>query len=488
MEIMRKLFLFLITLVFVSATYAFDEGEPAPVHPVPSPRQLLWHETEFYAFFTFGMNTFSNVEWGNGAEPESRFKPTKIPNPRQWLEAVKEGGMKGGIAVVKHHDGFCLWPTATTTHSVLNSGNANGVATNIPRDFTIAAHDLGMKYGFYVSPWDLNSKYWGDGTSDYVNKVFLPQCLELAQYGSDQFEMWFDGATGADVRGYYGGANETRAIWNTSTYYDIPNLRDTVHQMAPNCVLWGVGEEIRWIGNEQGWAGVTNWAMGTGEEGNENEWRWEPGESDAMATNKGWFWHAGQSPKSASELFKIYLETVGRNANLILNFPPDTSGELPVADVRVLKELGQLMATRLGNDLAPAATVEVSDTRPASQTHTFDAANLTDGNKDTYWAASDGQTQATITLSWDEPQDLHYVTLMEYIKLGQRVRDFSIETSADASTWTERASGITTTIGYKRIVPLSGNTANYTTVKAQYLRIKINDCRSCPTLHTLQVF
>ena len=173
-------------------TLANPENEPAPVHPVPSHRQLLWQETEFYAFFHFGMNTFTNAEWGNGSEAESKFAPTKVPNPRQWLEAVKAAGMKGGIAVVKHHDGFCLWPTATTAHSIVNAGNQNGRDTNIPKDFSEAARDLGMKYGFYVSPWDLNSQYWGDGTSNYVNKVFLPQCLELAKYGSDQFEMWFD--------------------------------------------------------------------------------------------------------------------------------------------------------------------------------------------------------------------------------------------------------------------------------------------------------
>ena len=471
----------------IEETLPNPDNEPAPVHPVPNHRQLLWQETEFYAFFHFGMNTFTNAEWGDGSEAESRFAPTKVPNPRQWLTAVKAAGMKGGIAVVKHHDGFCLWPTATTTHSIVNAGNKNGRNTNIPRDFSEAARDLDMKYGFYVSPWDLNSGYWGDGTSNYVNKVFLPQCLELAKYGSDQFEMWFDGATGGDHAGYYGGNRGTRTIRDASTYYDIPNLRDTVHAIAPNCVIWGVGDEARWIGNEAGWAGETNWAMGYGESGNENNWKWCAGESDAKATDKGWFWHSGESPKNAAALFKIYLETVGRNATLILNFPPDQSGKLPQTDVTVLKQLGTMLRQRLGKDLMPGATVTTSATRTAGARRNYDASNLTDGNKDTYWATNDGEHTATINVEWAEPQSLHYVMLMEYIRLGQRIRKFSIETSLDGSTWTSCAT-TTTTVGYKRIVPLNGSTSTYSGVQARYLRITIQDSRSCPTLHTLSVY
>ena len=181
------------------------DNEPTAVFPVPSDRQMKWQETEFYAFFHYGMNTYTNREWGLGSEDETLFAPTKKPNPTQWLKAVKAAGMKGGIAVVKHHDGFCLWPTSTTDHSIVNAGNENGKTTNIPRDFAKAARNLGMKYGFYVSPWDRNSKYYG--TEKYVNDVFLRQCAELAQYGKDQFEMWFDGANGGD--GYYGGRNTT---------------------------------------------------------------------------------------------------------------------------------------------------------------------------------------------------------------------------------------------------------------------------------------
>ena len=473
-----------------TATPANAEGEPAPVFPVPSDRQLKWNETEFYAFFHYGMNTYTGQEWGYGNERESQFAPTAAPNPRQWLEAAKAAGMKGGIAVVKHHDGFCLWPTETTTHCVKLAGNDFGKNTNIPRDFANAAKDLGMKYGFYVSPWDRNSQYWGDGTDNYAKKVFLPQCAELANYGNDQFEMWFDGATGGG--GYYGGSSNTnRSISSAELYYDIPNLRDSIHNVCPDCVMWGVGGEARWIGNEAGWAGETCWSMGSGTSGDENGYEWHPGESDAKGTSAGWFWHSGETVKSAETLFKMYLETVGRNATLILNLPPDQSGSLPAATVTRMTELGNLISTRLGTDLAPSATVTVSDARPNGATRTYVAANITDDNKDTYWAASDGQKTATITFTWPETKTVRYVSMMEYIKLGQRVKGFNIEVSTDGTNWTAVGGNIAkTTIGYKRIIPLNGSTSNSygNGYQAKYLRINITDAKSCPTLHTVQIF
>ena len=142
------------------------ENTPRPVFPVPSERQMKWNETEFYAFFHYGMNTYTNLEWGNGDEKEEIFAPTKVPNPEQWLTAAKAAGMQGGIAVIKHHDGFCLWPTSTTTHNVTSSSNSNAKQTNIPRDFSAAAKKLNMKYGFYISPWDRNSAYWGEKDKD----------------------------------------------------------------------------------------------------------------------------------------------------------------------------------------------------------------------------------------------------------------------------------------------------------------------------------
>ena len=481
-------------LTVVAEAPTNPDNEPVDVHPVPHPRQLKWQETEFYAFFHYGMNTYTNKEWGYGDENEAMFKPTKAPNPEQWLQAAKDAGMKGGIAVVKHHDGFCLWPTETTTHNVTRAGNKYGKETNIPRDFAQAAQKLGMKYGFYISPWDRNSEHYG--TDKYVKDVFLRQCAELAQYGKDQFEMWFDGANGGD--GYYGGKNTTISV-DRATYYDTPNLRDTIHKVCPDCVLWGEGGEARWIGNEAGWAGQTNWSTenrgyaseNNGMYGTENGWFWLPGESDAKATNKGWFWHNGESPLSADRLFQMYLETVGRNATLILNLPPNQAGELPKATVESLHGMGKLVRQRLTDDLAKIAKVEVSETRTAGANRNYEATNMTDGNKDTYWATNDGTTSATITLSWNELQTVRYVEMMEYIKKGQRVRNFKIEISKDGTNWEECATNVeTTTVGYKRIIPLNGSTSNSygKGYNVKGLRVTIEDSKACPLISKLSVY
>lgn len=470
------------------------ENEPIEVHPVPHPRQLKWQETEFYAFFHYGMNTYTGLEWGNGDENRATFAPTAAPDPYQWLSVAKQAGMKGGIAVVKHHDGFCLWPTETTDHNVTNSGNTYGRETNIPRDFANAARELGMKYGFYVSPWDRNSEYYG--TDKYVKDVFLKQCAELATYGTDQFEMWFDGANGGS--GYYGGKNTTVNV-DRATYYDVPNLRDSIHKVCPDCVMWGVGGEARWIGNEAGWAGQTNWSPenrdyapeGNGMYGNENGWFWLPGESDAKATNKGWFYHDGESPLTSERLFQMYLETVGRNATLILNIPPNKAGILPDASVNSLIGMGDLIKERFGNDLALTATVEADETRTQGATRSYDVTKMVDGDKETYWATNDGVVEAVITLTWDEPQTVRYVELMEYIAKGQRVKKFSIETTSDGSNWTPRATNVeTTTIGYKRIIPLNGSTASSygTGYNVKGLRVKILDSRACPLISKLSVY
>ena len=464
---------------------ANPDNEPAPVHPLPSDRQLDWNETEFYAFFHYGMNTFTDKEWGFGNEDESLYAPKGKPDPRQWLEAVKGAGMKGGIAVVKHHDGFCLWPTETTSHSILNSGNENALV-NIPEEFANAARDLDMKYGFYVSPWDRNSAFYGDGTDRYTRDVFLRQCAELAQYGDNQFEMWFDGANGGD--GYYGGANTTRNI-DASTYYDIPNLRDSIHTVMPNCVMWGLGGEARWIGNEAGWAGETNWSYGLGTSGNENAVVWDAGESDAKATSHGWFWHEGQSMRPLDQLWQFYLETVGRNATLILNIPPDNYGLIPEEDVERLKEFGNLLTERLGTDLAPTATVTASNTREAGVSRNYDVRNLTDGNKDTYWAPNDGEVDNYITFMFPDTTNVHYVSLMEYIRKGQRVRDFEIETTADGINWEPIPYTNTTTIGYKRIVPLDGSTTSYGDgFDIKGLRVHVKDAKDIPLLHTVSIY
>ena len=473
---------------------ANEDNEPAPVHPVPHERQIKWQETEFYAFYHYGMNTYTDKEWGFGNENPDMFAPTDVPDCMQWLSVAKAAGMKGGIAVVKHHDGFCLWDTKTTDHKCTSSSNVNAQNTNVPRDFAKAARKLGMKYGFYVSPWDRNSEYYG--TDRYVSDVFLRQCAELAEYGTDQFEMWFDGANGGD--GYYGGKGGKRQI-DRAIYYDTPNLRDTVHKVCPDCVLWGEGGEARWIGNEQGFSGETIWSTenrgyapeSNGTLGTEDGWFWLPGESDAKISDSGWFWHDGEKIKSAERLFQMYLETVGRNATLILNIAPDVSGKLPQQTVDGLNEMGGLLRQRLGNDIARKAKVTADTERKAGKNRCYKASNINDGDKDTYWSTDDGRNTGVITFSWNKPHEIRYVVLQENIRLGQRVRKFTIETSTDGKEWTRRGGDVkTTTIGYKRIIPLNGSTVNSyaDACSAKYLRVTINDSKSCPTIQNIEIY
>ena len=472
------------------------DNEPLPVHPLPTATQLAWSQTEFYAFFHYGMNTYTGREWGLGDEDENLFAPTSVPNPRQWLRVARKAGMRGGIAVVKHHDGFCLWPTATTTHSVLACTSKQARQTNIPRDFARAAQRLGMKYGFYISPWDRNSALYG--TPQYVTDVFLRQCLECASYGKDQFEMWFDGANGGD--GYYGGRREMVKV-DRSIYYDLYNLRDTVHAMLPHCLMWGLGGEARWIGNESGYAGITNWATDNrldgqdqphAAEGSEDGWCWLPGESDAKATDRGWFYHEGEQALSPERLFRMYLETVGRNANLILNVPPGPDGLIPRHSEETLCRLGELLRKRLGRkaDLTQrGCLIEANEVRLSGKDRNYEPKQMLDAHEDTYWATNDGVCQATVTLSWKHPQSVHAVMLQEYIALGQRVRRFSIETSPDGIHWQTHAPSLCTTIGYKRIVPLSGSTEGWQPIAdVRYLRITILDSKACPTLQRVSVY
>ncbi|MGN1241096.1 MAG: discoidin domain-containing protein, partial [Alloprevotella sp.] len=211
----------------------------------------------------------------------------------------------------------------------------------------------------------------------------------------------------------------------------------------------------------------------------------------AKATNRGWFYHDGEAPLTPERLFQMYLETVGRNATLILNIPPNKAGVLPDASVNALKGMGDLIKARLGNDLAKNATVEVSETRTAGAARNYEAANLIDGNKETYWATNDGTTSATITLTWDTPQTIRYVELMEYIAKGQRVKGFKIETSTNGTSWTQRATNVqTTTVGYKRIIPLNGSTSSSygNGYEAKALRITISDSRACPLLSKIGVY
>lgn len=459
---------------------------PAPVFPVPTERQLNWMETEFYGFSHYGPNTFMGTEWGNDRRPNPKeYAPQTIPDCDQWVESMHAAGMKGAVVICKHHDGFCLWPTESTDFCVTNGGGVSA-QVDIPKLFSEACKKYGMKFGVYLSPWDASNKYYASST--YVTDVFLKQITELCTNYGELFEIWFDGANGGS--GYYGGSYLTTRTIDKKTYYDWDNLTQRIHEMQPNCVVWG--REFRWCGNEDGYSGKTCWSNfdvnavnseTTNNVGAEDGLLFMPSEVDVRTTSK-WFWTSSEQAKSAEQLFKIYLESVGRNATLIMNCAPNSDGKMPDNVRTSLSGLGTLLTERLSNDMALHANVTAEQTRTPGN---FAASNMTDGDKTTYWATNDDETMGTFVIDLGELKTIHYVTLQEYIALGQRVKGFTIETSQDNGSWDSFATG--TTIGYKRIMAKNDDTTSYGSgTQARYIRVKITDSKACPLISTVSVF
>src|SRR5215510_3605777 len=354
---------------------------PAPFGAVPSARQLAWHDLEFYGFLHFTLNTFTDKEWGYGDEPESVFNPAAL-DARQWARVARDAGMKGLILTAKHHDGFVLWPSRLTTHSVKNSPWKNG-GGDVVAELAQACREAGLKFGVYLSPWDRNHKDYG--TPAYL-EYYRAQLRELLTSYGDLFEVWFDGANGGD--GYYGGAREKRTI-DGSTYYDWANTWSLVRQLQPNAVMFSdAGPDIRWVGNERGVAFETSWSPITLRgiypgapgytkiaAGAPDGADWAPPEVD-VSIRPGWFYHPAEDArvKSLDRLVEIYEQSVGRGANLLLNIPPDRRGLIPDVDAARLREFGETIAATYKTDLARDARATSSQVRGrASQ---FDASRV----------------------------------------------------------------------------------------------------------------
>ncbi len=439
---------------------------------------------EMNAFVHFSLNTFTDKEWGFGDEAPGQFQPTTF-DADQWVRTFSETGFKGVILTCKHHDGFCLWPSQFTEHSVKNTSWQNGKG-DVVKAAAEACRKYGLKFGIYVSPWDRNHKDYG--TPAYLN-YYRNQLNELFQNYGPIFEMWFDGANGGD--GYYGGSREKRSI-NGASYYDWPTTLEQVTRLEPSVIFFSdAGPGVRWVGNEKGIAGETNWNLITPDtlyagkggiesllnSGSKDGTHWIPAEVD-VSIRPGWFYHMREDSmvKSPEQLFNIYLTSVGRGSTLLLNVPPDRRGLLNEIDVAALRGFHDLLNQRFGNDLARAAEAVSETVRGSSAA--YDASKTIDGDPDTYWATDDSQQAGAIELRWPEEQDIQFVELQEYIPLGQRVKRFSID-AWNGNSWSSVAEG--TTIGYKRILPL-------TDVRTSRLRITILDSRACPLLHTVSVY
>jgi alpha-L-fucosidase len=476
---MKRSFCLLVLVVFLAACSRVEP--PKPFGPVPSERQLAWHEMEYYMFVHFTVNTFTDKEWGYGDEKESVFNPTEL-DCRQWAKVAKDAGMKGIIITAKHHDGFCLWPSRFTEHSVKNSVWKKGKG-DILKDLSKACTEFGLKLGVYLSPWDRNSAVYG--TPAYLD-YYRNQIRELIINYGYIFEVWFDGANGGD--GYYGGARETRKIDN-KTYYDWPNTQSIVREFQPAAVMFSdAGPDVRWVGNENGTGSITNWCLLKKDEmypggdfsnilgeGQEDGNYWVPAEVD-VSIRPGWFYHKSQDSlvRSPENLLELYYSSVGRNCNLILNVPPDRRGLLNEIDVKSLLTFRELLKKEFETDLARGKKVKATSFRGTG----YAASNVNDGNPETYWATKDVQTAGDIIIDLGTETEVNRIVLQEYIKLGQRVEKFSVS-AYNNREWKTLADG--TTIGHKVI-------RKFPVVKTAKIKITISKSKACPLISNIELY
>jgi alpha-L-fucosidase len=477
----------LIALVSVGATTL----EPAPFGAIPTTRQLRWHEMEMYGLIHFGLNTFQNKEWGYGDAEPTLFNPTQF-DAEQIVLAAKTGGLKGLIIVAKHHDGFALWPTGTTDYNISRSSWRNGEG-DVVRAFQQACARHGLRLGVYCSPWDRNNKDYG---SPAYLKIYREQLRELYSNYGELFVSWHDGANGGD--GYYGGAREKRMIDRT-TYYDWATTWEMTRRLQPGAVIFSdIGPDVRWVGNEKGFAAETSWATfapvapdGVGraapgyskdEEapgGHANAKTWIPAECD-VPLRKGWFYHADQDStvKTAIQLYDIYLKSVGRGADLDLGLAPDTRGLLHERDVVALQEFGELLRRTFSHNLARGAKLQASNVR-GNDERSSGPARLVDDDRYTHWATDDEVTTAELTVEFAKPATFRVVRLRENIKLGQRIEALALD-AWSGSGWSEIAQA--TSIGANRLIRLDSN------VTASKVRLRITRSRASIVLSDLGLY
>lgn len=457
---------------------------PEPILPVPEPKQVEWQQMETYAFIHFGLNTFNDREWGYGDTDPKTFNPTNL-DCEQWAQTLVKAGMKGVILTAKHHDGFCLWPFEGTDYSVKNSPWKNGQG-NVVKELSEACKKYGLKFAVYLSPWDRHQANYG--TPEYL-PYFYAQLHDLLTNYGPVFEVWFDGANGGD--GWYGGAKDIRTI-DRKNYYNYPRIYEMLDSIQPQAIIFSDGGPgCRWVGNEKGFAGATNWSFlrkGEVHPGYDKSYelqyghpdgnQWVPAECD-VSIRPGWFYHPEEDDrvKSPDQLVDLYYRSVGHNATLLLNFPVDRRGLIHPVDSANAVRFHEMIQQQLKTNLVAGMTPKVSNERGGD----FVASALTDDNFDTYWATEDGITTADIEFSFDTPTRMNRMMLQEYIPLGQRVKAFVVE-YLDKDTWLPvKLNEETTTIGYKRLL-------RFETVETKGIRIRITDARGPLCLSSVGVY
>lgn len=477
----------LLSIPVVACCLSCTSGKvlpPEPILPVPEPKQVEWQQMETYAFIHFGLNTFNDREWGYGDTDPKTFNPTNL-DCEQWAQTLVKAGMKGVILTAKHHDGFCLWPFEGTDYSVKNSPWKNGQG-NVVKVLSEACKKYGLKFAVYLSPWDRHQANYG--TPEYL-PYFYAQLHDLLTNYGPVFEVWFDGANGGD--GWYGGAKDIRTI-DRKNYYNYPRIYEMLDSIQPQAIIFSDGGPgCRWVGNEKGFAGATNWSFlrkGEVHPGYDKSYelqyghpdgnQWVPAECD-VSIRPGWFYHPEEDDrvKSPDQLVDLYYRSVGHNATLLLNFPVDRRGLIHPVDSANAVRFHEMIQQQLKTNLVAGMTPKVSNERGGD----FVASALTDDNFDTYWATEDGVTTADIEFSFDTPTRMNRMMLQEYIPLGQRVKAFVVE-YLDKDTWLPvKLNEETTTIGYKRLL-------RFETVETKGMRIRITDARGPLCLSNVGVY
>lgn len=477
----------LLSIPVVACCLSCTSGKvlpPEPILPVPEPKQVEWQQMETYAFIHFGLNTFNDREWGYGDTDPKTFNPTNL-DCEQWAQTLVKAGMKGVILTAKHHDGFCLWPFEGTDYSVKNSPWKNGQG-NVVKELSEACKKYGLKFAVYLSPWDRHQANYG--TPEYL-PYFYAQLHDLLTNYGPVFEVWFDGANGGD--GWYGGAKDIRTI-DRKNYYNYPRIYEMLDSIQPQAIIFSDGGPgCRWVGNEKGFAGATNWSFlrkGEVHPGYDKSYelqyghpdgnQWVPAECD-VSIRPGWFYHPEEDDrvKSPDQLVDLYYRSVGHNATLLLNFPVDRRGLIHPVDSANAVRFHEMIQQQLKTNLVAGMTPKVSNERGGD----FVASALTDDNFDTYWATEDGVTTADIEFSFDTPTRMNRMMLQEYIPLGQRVKAFVVE-YLDKDTWLPvKLNEETTTIGYKRLL-------RFETVETKGIRIRITDARGPLCLSSVGVY
>lgn len=456
-------------IVSVSALAAEDQvTAPDPYGPLPNEMQLAYHQEELSAFCHFGMNTFTNKEWGSGDEKEEWFNPTGF-HPDEWVKQLQEAGFKRLIVTAKHHDGFCIWDSQYTEHCVRNSPYDGDPLAEI----SAACTKYNLDMGCYLSPWDENAESYGyydengnpcspeDDVLDY-NEYYINQIKEITSnpiYGNNGrfVEWWMDGAkgTGADAQ-----------------EYRMDDFLQTIRDGEPGVQIFGGGNTggIHWIGNENGIAPDETWAQ----RGN----YWSVPECDVSITDN-WFWHPNNPPKSMESLANIYFSSVGHGAPLLLNIPPDRDGRYDDACTARLKEFGDTIKQTFADDLTQHEGVTATASAVRGDSAQFDASKTIDAEEDTYWTMDDGQLTGSVTVNLGQVQTFDVVSIEEYIELGQRISSFKVEYRTGDSEWKDFGSG--KTISAKRLVRRSP-------VKADQVRVTITGSKAVPLLRTIGVY